>query len=67
MVHICPQVAAQTAGAFNPHVKIQPIHGNIKEPQFDVAWFQQFEIVLNALDNVGKYILPNTDAIWQMC
>jgi ubiquitin-like 1-activating enzyme E1 B len=40
------QEAAQTAGVFNPNVHIYPIHGNIKEPQFD--------IVLNALDNLGE-------------
>ncbi|KAF8121553.1 hypothetical protein EV363DRAFT_1363763 [Boletus edulis] len=45
-------VAAQTAGAFNPNVRIQPIHANIKESQFDVEWFQSFDIVLNALDNL---------------
>ncbi|KZT71220.1 hypothetical protein DAEQUDRAFT_688223 [Daedalea quercina L-15889] len=45
-------VAAKTASAFNPNVKITPIHGNIKEPQFDVAWFRGFDIVLNALDNL---------------
>ncbi|KAH9838037.1 uncharacterized protein C8Q71DRAFT_574651 [Rhodofomes roseus] len=45
-------VAARTASAFNPNVKITPIHGNIKEPQFDVAWFRGFDIVLNALDNL---------------
>ncbi|KAH7890333.1 hypothetical protein F5I97DRAFT_14031 [Phlebopus sp. FC_14] len=45
-------VAAQTAGAFNPHVHIHPIHANIKESQFDVEWFQSFDIVLNALDNL---------------
>ncbi|TFK97644.1 hypothetical protein BDV98DRAFT_607348 [Pterulicium gracile] len=45
-------VAAQAASAFNPNVKISPIHGNIKEAQFDVQWFQQFDIVLNALDNL---------------
>lgn len=47
------QVAARTAAAFNPNVKITPIHGNIKEPQFDIAWFKNFDIVLNALDNLG--------------
>ncbi|KAG6333441.1 hypothetical protein ID866_5643 [Astraeus odoratus] len=45
-------VAAHTAGAFNPNVHIQPIHANIKEPQFDIEWFRGFDIVLNALDNL---------------
>ncbi|TDL19017.1 hypothetical protein BD410DRAFT_774396 [Rickenella mellea] len=45
-------VAARTAQQFNPSVRITPIHANIKEPQFDVAWFRQFHIVLNALDNL---------------
>ncbi|KAI0763975.1 hypothetical protein BD413DRAFT_606430 [Trametes elegans] len=45
-------VAAKTASAFNPNVKISPIHANIKEPQFDVTWFRGFDLVLNALDNL---------------
>ncbi|EJD08525.1 uncharacterized protein FOMMEDRAFT_165082 [Fomitiporia mediterranea MF3/22] len=45
-------VAARTAQTFNPNVRITPIHANIKEPQFDVAWFRGFDIVLNALDNL---------------
>ncbi|KAJ7720279.1 hypothetical protein DFH07DRAFT_1067768 [Mycena maculata] len=45
-------VAAQTAAPFNPNVRITPIYGNIKEPQYDLEWFQQFDIVLNALDNL---------------
>ncbi|KAI5119541.1 hypothetical protein M0805_008527 [Coniferiporia weirii] len=45
-------VAARTARAFNPAVRITPVHANIKEPQFDVAWFRGFDIVLNALDNL---------------
>ncbi|KAJ7176564.1 hypothetical protein C8R46DRAFT_1076671 [Mycena filopes] len=45
-------VAAQTAAPFNPNVQITPIYGNIKEPQYDLEWFQQFGIVLNALDNL---------------
>jgi ubiquitin-like 1-activating enzyme E1 B len=48
------KVAAQTAGAFNPNVNIHPIHANIKEAQFDIEWFSGFNIVLNALDNLGK-------------
>ena len=46
-------IAAQTAAPFNPNVHIHPIHGNIKEPQFDIQWFEGFDIVLNALDNLG--------------
>ncbi|KAI9509329.1 hypothetical protein F5148DRAFT_1012509 [Russula earlei] len=45
-------VAARTASAFNPNVHITPIHGNIKESQFDLEWFRRFDIVLNALDNL---------------
>ncbi|KAF7312326.1 Ubiquitin-like modifier activating enzyme 2 [Mycena indigotica] len=45
-------VAAQTAAPFNPNVQITPIHGNIKEPQYDLEWYKQFDIVLNALDNL---------------
>ncbi|KAI0084615.1 hypothetical protein BDY19DRAFT_898178 [Irpex rosettiformis] len=45
-------VAARTAAAFNPNVTITPIHGNIKEPQFDVEWFKSFDLILNALDNL---------------
>ena len=47
------KVAARTASAFNPNVHITPIHGNIKDTQFDLAWFRGFDIVLNALDNLG--------------
>ena len=46
-------VAQETAGKFNPLAKINAIHGNIKEPRFDVAYFKSFDIVLNALDNMG--------------
>lgn len=52
--HTRAQVAAKTASAFNPNVRITPIHGNIKEPQFDIQWFKSFDLVLNALDNLGE-------------
>ncbi|KAF9462539.1 hypothetical protein BDZ94DRAFT_1282986 [Collybia nuda] len=45
-------IAAQTAAPFNPNVQLTPIFGNIKEPQYDIPWFQSFDIVLNALDNL---------------
>lgn len=51
------QVAARTAHAFNPNVHITPIHGNIKDTQFDLTWFQRFDIVLNALDNLGTLFI----------
>ena len=37
---------------FNPHIKIEAYHANIKDPQFNVEWFQKFNIVFNALDNL---------------
>ncbi|KIY61796.1 hypothetical protein CYLTODRAFT_362355 [Cylindrobasidium torrendii FP15055 ss-10] len=45
-------VAAATAAPFNPSAVITPIFGNIKDAAYDVGWFQQFDIVLNALDNL---------------
>lgn len=46
------QVAKETAGRFNPNVKIEAHHANIKDPQFNVDWFKSFVIVFNALDNL---------------
>lgn len=45
-------VAKETAQKFNPRVKIEAHHANIKEAQFNVAWFRSFNIVFNALDNM---------------
>ncbi|KAF2032510.1 ubiquitin-activating enzyme E1 3 [Setomelanomma holmii] len=45
-------VAKESAGKFNPNVKIEAYHDNIKDPQFNIAWFKTFEIVFNALDNL---------------
>ncbi|GAB7350736.1 hypothetical protein MBLNU459_g1287t1 [Dothideomycetes sp. NU459] len=45
-------VAQETAGKFNPNVKIEAHHANIKDPQFNVEWFKSFAIVFNALDNL---------------
>jgi len=47
------QVAARSASDYNASCKITPIHGNIKEPSYDVSWFKSHRIVLNALDNIG--------------
>ncbi|KAK9238003.1 hypothetical protein V1525DRAFT_432170 [Lipomyces kononenkoae] len=45
-------VAKDTASKFNPNVKLVAYHANIKDPQFSVAWFQSFDLVFNALDNL---------------
>ncbi|CZS84761.1 unnamed protein product [Fusarium graminearum] len=45
-------VAKEAAQRFNPNVKIVAHHANIKDDQFTVAWFQQFRIAFNALDNL---------------
>lgn len=46
------KVAKESAGKFNPNVKIEAYHANIKDAQFDVDFFKQFKVVFNALDNV---------------
>lgn len=45
-------VAKDVAQAFNPQVKIEAHHANIKESQFNVEWFRGFNIIFNALDNM---------------
>ncbi|OLN86717.1 Ubiquitin-activating enzyme E1-like [Colletotrichum chlorophyti] len=45
-------VAKEAAQPFNPKVKIVAHHANIKDTQFNVKWFRDFNIVFNALDNL---------------
>ncbi|KAK9368258.1 hypothetical protein V1509DRAFT_623539 [Lipomyces kononenkoae] len=45
-------VAKDTASKFNPNVNLVAYHANIKDPRFSVAWFQSFDLVFNALDNL---------------
>lgn len=45
-------VAKEIALSFNPKAKITAHHGNIKASQFGIDYFEQFALVLNALDNV---------------
>lgn len=45
-------VAREIALRFNPKARITAHHGNIKASQFGIDYFQQFALVLNALDNV---------------
>lgn len=46
-------IASTTAGHFNPLVSIQPYHANIKDTsQFGWEFFEKFDVVCNALDNL---------------
>lgn len=45
-------IARESVLKFQPSTKIEAIHGNIKEQQYDHDWFSQFTIVMNALDNL---------------
>lgn len=45
-------VAAEAAQRFNPDLKVIAYHDNIKSHRFNIAYFQTFDLVLNALDNV---------------
>lgn len=45
-------VAKETASQFNPSVNIDARHGDIFDAQYDVDFFQGFDLVFNALDNL---------------
>ena len=46
------KIAKESAAKFNPHVRLQAHHANIKDLQFSVDWFGSFNLVFNALDNL---------------
>jgi ubiquitin-like 1-activating enzyme E1 B len=45
-------VAGKAAMAFNPDLKVVSYHDNIKSTRFNLAYFEKFNLVLNALDNI---------------
>ncbi|KAI9744895.1 MAG: E1 ubiquitin-activating protein uba2 [Claussenomyces sp. TS43310] len=45
-------VAKEAAHRFNPNVRLEAHHANIKDAQFNVEWFKSFTMVFNALDNL---------------
>lgn len=47
------QVAADAVKQFNPRAKVVAHHGDVKTDDFGKSFVGQFDIVLNALDNVG--------------
>mmetsp|Transcript_2527 Transcript_2527/g.3653 ORF Transcript_2527/g.3653 Transcript_2527/m.3653 type:complete len:574 (+) Transcript_2527:79-1800(+) len=47
------KVARESVLRFNPECKIISYHGNIKDQKFSASYFEKFDIVMNALDNLG--------------
>ncbi len=47
------QVAVQAVMRFNPDAKVVAHHSNVKNAEFGIEYFKQFDIVMNALDNVS--------------
>lgn len=45
-------IAGQTAMIFNKDIKVISYYENIKNNKFNINYYQQFSIVLNALDNI---------------
>ncbi|KAF2719123.1 hypothetical protein K431DRAFT_273281 [Polychaeton citri CBS 116435] len=46
-------VAKDTASQFNPHSNIEAHHASIFDNEFDVSFFESFDLVFNALDNLA--------------
>lgn len=46
------EVAQRAATAFNPLATIAAHHGNIKDPRYGDTFFDGFDLVINALDNL---------------
>lgn len=46
------KVARDAVLKFRPHINITAYHANVKNPDFNVDFFKQFNVVLNGLDNV---------------
>jgi ubiquitin-like 1-activating enzyme E1 B len=45
------EVARESALSFNPNVKIKAIHDSILNPEYNISFYKQFSLVMNALDN----------------
>ncbi|VFQ65844.1 unnamed protein product [Cuscuta campestris] len=46
------KVAREAVLKFRPGIKITPYHANVKDSNFNVDFFKQFNVVLNGLDNL---------------
>ncbi|KAF3785167.1 SUMO-activating enzyme subunit 2 [Nymphaea thermarum] len=46
------KVAREAVLKFKPDISITAYHANVKDPEFNVDFFKQFNVVLNGLDNL---------------
>uniref|UniRef100_A0A803Q9S9 SUMO-activating enzyme subunit n=1 Tax=Cannabis sativa TaxID=3483 RepID=A0A803Q9S9_CANSA len=46
------RVAREAVLKFRPQISITPYHANVKDSNFDLDFFKQFNVVLNGLDNL---------------
>lgn len=46
------QVARDAVLKFRPDISITSYHANVKDPDFNVDFFKQFNVVMNGLDNL---------------
>ncbi|XP_042517843.1 SUMO-activating enzyme subunit 2-like [Macadamia integrifolia] len=46
------KVAREAVLRFRPHINIKAYHANVKDPEFNVDFFKEFNVVLNGLDNL---------------
>lgn len=53
-------VAKETASQFNPSVNIDAHHANIFDSKYNVEFFESFDVVFNALDNLAARRHVNT-------
>lgn len=51
------QVARESALRFDPSANIVAHHANIKSSEFGPDFFRKFTLVMNALDNLGVYLI----------
>eukprot|EP00300_Choanocystis_sp_HF-7_P014553 c18727_g1_i5.p1 GENE.c18727_g1_i5~~c18727_g1_i5.p1 ORF type:complete len:591 (+),score=149.92 c18727_g1_i5:37-1773(+) len=52
-------VACEAVKAFNPEAVVKAYHGDIKHPQFGASFFEGFDLVMNALDNISARMHVN--------
>jgi ubiquitin-like 1-activating enzyme E1 B len=53
------EAAADTIRSFNPNIQITGSHADIRSFEYNVEFFEKFDIVFNALDNLSARIHVN--------